>query len=1235
MRTVPSGLVSAAAQSARIVSSRLVARDNRLRFSNMNKSGSDGALYSNMKSYDAATKGSTIYRVANISNTLYYCYLSSPGGSWPGWTSTGRSLKANSRPGLYQNRVFYQESGGSVKYSDFSGSSLGGANTYTGFPIAGTLSIAPIGPTTCVMRDVPSPTGVWATVMVTYPAGYQWEGRLYGNTDLSLEFFDAETDENGWTYVFFSDNESKRMKYMRFLESYEPWSDVQDVIPMDVVDDLNQFAWGGVTRPGSIGSDEPWALTGDLWVGGALIRTDGGHMQMYSQGPPWTMGRDIFVGTDGTTDDNILAGGKMHFIGSKVYYIGPGFGYEADGVDFTGDTSPSLSIDDVHSVRFTSSQNDSAKIIADIPPSVSGSALRSGSDLIWYASVAQEGGSPQEVKMGTFNIDVVLDDQGESGEYKTIIGRSRSAKNLQMWKPDTSYDYWGADTKIASPALRSEVIRVDGHWEVVADKLTCTDMNPVSNLATQEKLGLMYSTARPSRGGIAQMKFKYDSDTNYNPIAGIAINYYVETKEQAAERAGVADPNTLSWLDYGRNYLLVAWGTKEHSGAPGVSLRAVRDGDWVTWPVLNTVSLALSAATDYWLMVRYQEGHIDVYYRADSASSWTKLFTESFEEEDKPYFRAQPVGRFGLFTHNEISWTYNRPHNNTATYLPFGWKVDQYSNALPVPEVYIVDEEQYYVTAIGGTASTARSAWINQECHLWPNDGQPKDNPGFTPPANSFPIWGEYVGGLGDTSANYYNDMMVVVLDGPAKGNTYEVAAGGWDYDAPRQWKPTGGYFSPTNPDWLDFVGNVSYGEWDTKNFSRIFVTEDTRGAFRPGTQWAIVYKGTCTRGYNSTLISSHNDLTEKLNLYTPGRVHIDEFNVFTNEKEWSMEEMIVEIARKAGVQNIEAKKHMDRTVTSSGSWNLGSQFGSYKIKQANCVVHMAMLGSSGKGGIQFGRTSSGSGGWVVYVQGGSNGHAVLMTADSQTVLQSVPLNNSTYATDGWMTFSVQEQRANVYLAGALVAAFKLPEEINTQSWAAPAYSGATVRYNWPELGQRVDNFIMDIGIKGSSSMNRLIGQKRIYWQDDQNGDLRLYREKVTVNSGDPYDLANAGGGEYNETNMATRVRVEGADAAMSIDEDALAEHGNLFFLANSEDVMTAQDAQVEADWLLDEVYKQSNSYNLSGACDPRVEAGDIIEVEFPDETVSIVVDRIAIAMEVSKTQAVFDMQIQGHDANT
>src|SRR5690554_650183 len=123
MRVIPQDTMDAITYD-REISGRLIARDVRLRFTEIPYAAFDHEIALNLNSYDADTYNNGILRVVNAGSTLKYCYVTDP-ASPPVWKSSGIALKANSKPGVHKNRIFYQASNGSVYYTDFNGTSLG------------------------------------------------------------------------------------------------------------------------------------------------------------------------------------------------------------------------------------------------------------------------------------------------------------------------------------------------------------------------------------------------------------------------------------------------------------------------------------------------------------------------------------------------------------------------------------------------------------------------------------------------------------------------------------------------------------------------------------------------------------------------------------------------------------------------------------------------------------------------------------------------------------------------------------------------------------------------------------------------------------------------------------------------------------------------------------------------------------------------------------------------------
>ena len=104
------------------------------------------------------------------------------------------------------------------------------------------------------------------------------------------------------------------------------------------------------------------------------------------------------------------------------------------------------------------------------------------------------------------------------------------------------------------------------------------------------------------------------------------------------------------------------------------------------------------------------------------------------------------------------------------------------------------------------------------------------------------------------------------------------------------------------------------------------------------------------------------------------------------------------------------------------------------------------------------------------------------------------------------------------------------------------------IAVDWSALDLRVDNFIFDMGVNGPALMSQLIKQKRIYFQDDQNGDLRIFKSREIVNTEQTPNLLAANANiEVNATPRFQRIRLEGAEFIEVLDEDQMQEWGNIF----------------------------------------------------------------------------------------
>ena len=171
----------------------------------------------------------------------------------------------------------------------------------------------------------------------------------------------------------------------------------------------------------------------------------------------------------------------------------------------------------------------------------------------------------------------------------------------------------------------------------------------------------------------------------------------------------------------------------------------------------------------------------------------------------------------------------------------------------------------------------------------------------------------------------------------------------------------------------------------------------------------------------------------------------------------------------------------------------------------------------------------------------------------------------------------------------------------------------------------------MNMGARGGQLLTRLIGDRRIHFTDTV-GFLRLFRDRVTINAGVPYDMAMDEDSRNSETDLFTRIRVEGAEVAEQYSEAQMVEHGNIFRLYNASEFIEYDDHYREALELLDDAVSYAAPISLQGLIDPRAEAGDIIVVDIGGEK-SLIIDQVTLSLNLSETDMAFMMTIEARNA--
>jgi len=481
-----------------------------------------------------------------------------------------------------------------------------------------------------------------------------------------------------------------------------------------------------------------------------------------------------------------------------------------------------------------------------------------------------------------------------------------------------------------------------------------------------------------------------------------------------------------------------------------------------------------------------------------------------------------------------------------------------------------------------------------------------------------------------DTSKarDYYDNMALVVTSGAGKHSVFQVTD--YDHQAPAQWVPSQTYMPPDR--WEDHVGDEDHGAWVDPDARRIFVSEDPKGIL--GTDSICkMYPSLIVnqRGANGTVATTHTPSTAKLYVmeYRNVSVQCAQYLEHSFDVDMTFAWLATEICRKAGALTVTTEKFESGSlVLTHGGWSIDNDVPNTE-RQAQNLIARFKIASGTEAGIAFHMTKSGanySNGRIVTV---TSTNVSLYDRDGPTLLERFTLSDNL---GDWITISIQESTYSVWIGNKLVATFVDSEAIQGLYAGFVSNGNATLTLDWEELDTFIDNYILDMGKTGMQLLSALIGEKHIHFQDTQAGGIRFFRNRTTVNS-TPFALISQSGIQNLETELVTRLRVEGAEVAEVYDTANMKTHGNLYASVNLREVNNLVDAQREANFMLSEINKKRSGDTFYGAADPRVELGDVIKITDPEGTRDIVVMSMQYILVQNETEALFDMQVGGYNA--
>lgn len=568
----------------------------------------------------------------------------------------------------------------------------------------------------------------------------------------------------------------------------------------------------------------------------------------------------------------------------------------------------------------------------------------------------------------------------------------------------------------------------------------------------------------------------------------------------------------------------------------------------------------------------------------------------------------------------------------TGTYIDWGW-----GQSWDVKKDRFVPYEAY---GIGNMPSIGYEVYV-QDIDNW-------DTSGDDPTAYLLP-----------RDRGVLDNAALVVTEGPGKGMVFTITD--YDWRAPSQWVSTRSYWPPDSVE--DHIGDPEHGYWLASTSGRIFIDQKPYGSLGEGSKFAIypalqverTYTDnpvtpniieTTGRGADNTTATAHP--AGDVSVYSPLSVYVDESRFFSGEVDMSVESMARELVAKAGVMNFSADQEYDDTMvpwdTTSGSYNIvwmpeDRRHGILKFQPPD-------PGPSGNASGIVWRCANQSIDqiddtgyvWEIYASGINDRFhrfGIKRAGEWEVAwLELVPIPLKARP-EAWFTLSFQGESMSVWINDRHVHTFA-NDELTTGEKSGihtrGPTSGPTVK--WSALDMRVDNFVLDLGYRGTQLLSTLIGPKKIVYYDTQTGGIHMERMNIL---GDPEytltDLTVQASESQLDTMLVNRVRAEGAEIAEEINWESLREDGNLFMLVNATEANDLWETAKEADFILDDSKAASDVVILLAAADPRVEPNDIIRARSVDSFKDLTVEAVTFRMISTKEGASFDMNVEGRDA--
>lgn len=449
------------------------------------------------------------------------------------------------------------------------------------------------------------------------------------------------------------------------------------------------------------------------------------------------------------------------------------------------------------------------------------------------------------------------------------------------------------------------------------------------------------------------------------------------------------------------------------------------------------------------------------------------------------------------------------------------------------------------------------------------------------------------------TDVAQYNDMALIVTSGMGQWEMFKVTGYGGTTDA-------GNYIVFVDRDPSGVIGN------DSVLTLAPTLKVSLRGALNgDGDPTEPTFHG-------RVMCSVYRDFSPECNA----------FRYYSSEPDMRLEDIIAELAAKAG-----AYAYGDKRMATS--FSIQTDQYSPTISSRNAIVRY----KSGDGEVttyfHFGAATIGTDGFKLKV---SSTAIELKDVATNTVLDT---RSGTWTlTNAWITVSLFENHLSVWINNYFVHSFNIEDYgytgmdgmLNALFFDPDNGNPHIVYVDWSQCDQLRDNYIFDMGQTGMSLLSDLIKERRVFFQDDSNGDLRVFRDRTVIETDDPINFAALSSSNTTDSEFYTRLRLVGGDIAEGMSRSAMYSYGNIFRLKYSQLLDYREEIVDEVKRSLVDSTATLDAHSLVGAFHPKVEVNDVVNT-LVDGTraANIVVDALDINVSMDEESVFSDMQIDGH----